>query len=116
MGRMVQLFTNIFDNSIKYRKNKNVRIVIESEEKNGLVKMLIGDNGVGVDEKDLGHVFNIFYRGRCTGTENSEGSGLGLTIVKKIIQQHGGTISMKSTVGAGTTLFIDLPMNHESKC
>jgi len=108
--RMTQLFTNLFDNSIKYRKEKTVKIVIEWERINGTLRLMIGDNGVGIEEKELEHVFKVFYRGSSAEKAVKEGSGLGLTIVKKIVQQHGGTIDIKSRPNYGTTVFIDLPL------
>ncbi len=108
--RMTQLFTNLFDNSIKYRREKTVKIVIEWEKKGNTLKLMIGDNGVGIDEKELEHVFKVFYRGGTAEKAVKEGSGLGLTIVKKIVQQHGGTIDIKSKLNCGTTVFIDLPI------
>jgi len=111
-GRMVQLLTNLFNNSIKYRTSDEVKIVIESEVKDGRLKLLIGDNGKGIDEKDLENVFKIFYRGRDAVERQIEGSGLGLTIVKKIAQQHGGSVDIKSKLNAGTTVIIELPLSH----
>lgn len=108
--RMTQLFTNLFDNSIKYRKEQTVKIVIEWEKNDGTLRLMIGDNGVGIEEKEMEHVFKVFYRGSTAEKAVKEGSGLGLTIVKKIVQQHGGTIDIKSRPNYGTTVFIDLPI------
>ncbi|KPJ86618.1 MAG: hypothetical protein AMS17_11680 [Spirochaetes bacterium DG_61] len=112
-GRMVQLVTNLLNNSIKYRRNDEVKIVIEREVKDGRVKLFIGDNGKGIDEKDLGHVFKIFFRGKGAVEGQVEGTGLGLTIVKKIVEQHGGTIDIKSKQNSGTTVIIELPLRRE---
>jgi PAS domain S-box-containing protein len=112
-GRIVQLLTNLFNNSIKYRQSGQVHIVIERELKNGRLKLLIGDNGKGIDEKELSHVFKIFYRGRDAIENRIEGSGLGLTIVKKIVQQHGGSIDIRSRPGAGTTIILELPLKQD---
>jgi len=112
MGRMVQLITNLFDNSVKYRSGNNVKIVIEREIADGKVKLFIGDNGSGIEEKDLDNVFKIFYRGRGALERCIEGSGLGLTIVKKIVEQHGGSIDIKSKLNKGTTVIIELPIHR----
>ncbi|HEB31601.1 MAG TPA: PAS domain S-box protein [Spirochaetes bacterium] len=109
-GRIIQLFTNIFNNSIKYRKTKNVKIVISNDIVDGKIRISIKDNGKGIKEEDLPKVFNIFYRGIPSGkTPDEEGSGVGLTIVKKIAEQHGGSIDIKSGPGIGTEVIIELP-------
>ncbi len=113
-GRIIQLFTNIFNNSIKYKRGKDVKIIINSEGLNGRIRLSIEDNGIGIDEKDLPNVFNIFYRAIAGDKPRSpEGSGVGLTIVKKIIEQHGGSIDIKSKANAGTTVILELPHYHK---
>ncbi|GAG10132.1 unnamed protein product, partial [marine sediment metagenome] len=112
-GRIIQLFTNIFNNAIKYRRGKDVKIIIDSEVLNGRIRLSIEDNGIGIDEKDLPNVLNIFYRAvKVEKSRSPEGSGVGLTIVKKIIEQHGGSIDIKSKANAGTTVILELPHYH----
>jgi signal transduction histidine kinase len=73
----------------------------------------IADNGIGIGEQDLPNVFKIFYRGRAGGgAPVVDGSGLGLTICKKIVEQHGGTIELESERKKGTTVFIELPLSQ----
>jgi PAS domain S-box-containing protein len=109
-GRIIQLFTNIFNNSIKYRKTKNVKILIRNEIVDGKIRISIKDNGKGIIEEDLPKVFNIFYRGISSREiPDEDGSGVGLTIVKKITEQHGGAIDLKSSIGKWTEVIIELP-------
>jgi PAS domain S-box-containing protein len=108
--RAVQLFINLFDNSVKYRRGKKVDIEVGAETRGDRVHISIVDNGIGIREEDLKNVMKIFYRVRAeSAVQQAEGTGLGLPIVKKIVEQHGGTIALKSEIGKGTTVLFDLP-------
>lgn len=73
----------------------------------------IKDDGIGIDERDLPNIFNIFYRGRVeAATGIPEGAGVGLSIVKKIVEQHGGTVGLTSETGKGTEVMIELPQKQ----
>ena len=122
-GRIVQLVVNIFDNSVKYRRAKNVQIVVGCEARGGRLHLSVKDNGVGIKEEELRNVFKIFYRIKSDGPAKAhvevkghseavgaEGSGLGLSIAKKIVEQHGGSIELRSVWGEGTTALFDLPL------
>jgi PAS domain S-box-containing protein len=109
-GRMVQLFTNIFDNSIKYMRGDAVVIEVSAKKRNGGYVITVRDDGIGINGHDLPNVFNIFYRGRVEAESGIlEGAGVGLTIVKKIVEQHGGTVQVNSEPGKGTVITIELP-------
>jgi DNA topoisomerase VI subunit B len=70
----------------------------------------VSDQGTGIEEKDLPHIFDKFYRGTRQGYQ--KGTGLGLAIVKHIIEMHGGHLGVRSEIGSGTTFRIDLPRNY----
>ena len=109
-GRIIQLFTNIFNNSIKYRKLKNVKIAIDNEIEDGKIRISIKDNGKGIRKEEQPKVINILYRViPPRGVSREEGSGVGLTIVKKIAEQHGGTVDIKSDIGKWTEIIIEIP-------
>lgn len=110
-GRMVQMFTNIFDNAVRYRKGDSVRITVNGEVVGNRVRISVDDNGTGIDEGDLPNVFRIFYRGK-NGGKIPEGTGVGLAIVKRIVEQHGGTAQVKSVPGEGTTVLVELPLHR----
>lgn len=109
-GRMIQMFTNIIDNAIRYRKGDSVHITVNGERRGNRLRVVVEDNGQGIEESDLPHVFKIFYRGKCRGKEAQEGSGIGLAIVKRIVEQHQGTVEVKSKAGVGTSVIIELPV------
>jgi len=112
-GRMVQLFTNIFDNSIKYMRDDPVVIDVSAEKREGRYVITVKDNGTGINERDLPNIFNIFYRGRGEAEGSvAEGAGVGLSIVKKIVDQHGGTVSVNSEPGRGTDVTVELPQEQ----
>jgi two-component system, OmpR family, sensor histidine kinase CiaH len=94
----------ILDNAIKY-SNSNKTIKIATEKSNHQVSILITDQGIGISARDLPHIFERFYRADKSRSQ-AEGFGLGLSIAKNIIEQHGGTISVTSTVKKGTTFTI----------
>jgi PAS domain S-box-containing protein len=105
--RIAEIFRNLISNAIKYRKASRedsvIRIIIKTVEKK--TEILFQDNGIGIDQAYLTHIFDMFYR----ASEQSQGSGLGLYIVKNAIEKLGGTVSVESILGAGTTYRISLP-------
>ncbi|MHB8279414.1 MAG: sensor histidine kinase [Candidatus Humimicrobiaceae bacterium] len=105
---ITHLLINLLNNSIKYNKSNGfIRIIIFKE--NNYVKITIEDNGIGIPEKDLPLIFNRFYK--VDSARTSEGSGIGLSIVKWIVDSHKGSIEVKSIVGKGTLFDIKLPIN-----
>jgi signal transduction histidine kinase len=74
------------------------------------VQVEVTDTGAGISTADLEHIFDPFYTTKHESAER-EGTGLGLTIAHQIVQEHGGTIGVHSTVERGTTFFVNLPVN-----
>ncbi len=107
-------FSNIISNAEKYvGENGSIQVTVDYEDE--FVRIKIMDDGIGIPEKDQPKIFNQFYRATNTKRHKSEGSGLGLSVVKEIINHHQGTISVKSPsiIGTdtkpGTTFTIKLP-------
>lgn len=106
MSLLETVWDNLFTNALKYNKpNGSVRI--EMEETDSDVRIRFCDNGIGIGGEELPHVFDRFYRADESRTK--EGTGLGLTIVKQIVEMHGGSIQVSSQLGEGTTVNITLP-------
>lgn len=108
---LLRVFNNIFMNAIKYNKENGEIIVdfFEDTQKN-TVTVTISDTGIGIPEEDMDKVFRIFERGK-NARRNIDGSlGLGLSLVKQIIEDHKGDIEVTSTVGVGTTIVVTLPL------
>ncbi len=105
-----QVFQNIISNSIKYNDKPigDIKIFCETDELKQLHFFSIQDNGKGIPEEDFERVFKIFQTLE-KDKESAESTGVGLTLVQKIIQKYGGTISLASKVGEGTTFTFSLP-------
>lgn len=99
---MINVFINILDNSIKYSKEES-KIHIESFMDLNLIKVKITDNGIGMSTKVKNKIFENFYRETKGNIHNVKGHGLGLSYVKKIVDLHGGTISVSSDLNKGTS-------------
>ena len=98
---------NVIDNAIKYSPQKG-KINITLRKNKYKVIMEIKDNGIGISDQDLSHIFDRFYRG--SDREKTLGSGLGLAIAKAIVTSHRGDIEVKSEIGKGTFFVIILPL------
>jgi PAS domain S-box-containing protein len=101
------MLTNLLANALKY-SDSNSEVWIELGAKEfGKISLQIRDRGIGIGEKDIPHLFDAFYRGENVGKVT--GSGLGLTIVRKSIELHGGEIEVTSQIGTGTCFKVVLP-------
>ena len=102
---------NLFTNALKYNKqNGSIQITLKEQEHHITVEFQ--DNGIGLRENEITHLFDRFYRADSSRTK--EGTGLGLAIVKEIIELHGGEISVSSEFGVGTTFTVGLPKNERN--
>jgi signal transduction histidine kinase len=105
--RLVEVFIILLDNSIKYSLNKgNIELISKIKEDKVLVSVI--DNGMGISREDLPHIFDRFYRADKSRTK--KGYGLGLSIAKKIIESHKGSIVADSTPNKQTTFTVTLPV------
>lgn len=108
--RIDQLVINIIGNAIKYTPEKGIISVQVYCEKD-LVVISVEDNGIGIPAPDLSRVFERFYRVDKARSRQMGGTGLGLAIAKEIAVLHGGDITVKSKLGKGTSVFIELPIH-----
>jgi two-component system, OmpR family, phosphate regulon sensor histidine kinase PhoR len=105
---LCQVWLNLIHNSIKFTPEKGM-IKVTLQPHNGRNEFQISDTGMGISVQDQLHIFERFYKTDKSRTRSKEGSGLGLSIVKKILDLHQGTIHVESEVGKGTTFTISLP-------
>ncbi len=103
---LAQVFMNIISNAIKFSKSDPVIFVKSVTDGNNVV-ISISDNGIGIEKQDLEKIFKTFKR--LHSKDEYEGSGIGLSTCKRIIELHHGKISVQSTPGIGTTFLIELP-------
>lgn len=104
--QLIQLFQNLVENAIKFQEEGRPRVEIEAETRGEEVCVEVSDNGTGIDTSNADRMFQIFQRLHERG--EYDGTGAGLAIVKKIVEQHGGGIEVESTVGEGTTMRVTL--------
>ncbi len=104
---LVVLFRNLIVNGIKFNKSDRPVIKIDWREADSMYRFSISDNGIGIEPDYFDKIFVIFHRLRSD--LRYDGTGAGLTIVKKIVETHGGKIWLDSTIGKGTTFYFTLP-------
>ncbi len=113
--RLEQVIVNVLSNAIKYTpEGGHIDIQVGSTRFDTVV-LLVSDNGIGIPEEDLSHLFERFYRVEKSRSSDAGGTGLGLAIAKELVEAHGGTISMNSKVNVGTTVRIELPIECKIK-
>lgn len=110
-SQMRQMFQNLISNSIKFHKKDTPPVVhISSATKDGFCLLTVKDNGIGFEEKYTDRIFAIFQR--LHGREEYEGTGVGLAVVRRIVERHGGTISAKGSTHEGAEFIIRLPLTQ----
>jgi Putative regulator of cell autolysis len=110
--RMGQIFYNLLENSLKFTEQGYIKV--SAEFSNNIITIFIEDTGVGIEDHNLERIFNSF--GQLNERKNYNGTGIGLSITKQLIELQGGKIGVKSEYGKGTCFFFTLPLaNYEAK-
>jgi two-component system sensor histidine kinase SenX3 len=104
---------NLVENAINYSA-EGTNVVISSKLDDGLIEILVKDQGLGIAEENLDRIFERFYRVDPARSRATGGTGLGLSIVKHVITNHGGEVKVWSSMGVGSTFAIRLPIANES--
>ena len=108
-GKIKQVIYNLVDNAIKFSHPDSV-IVLETWERNEKALVSIKDSGIGIPKESLSHIWERFYKTDSSRGKDKQGFGLGLSIVRKIMQAHGETVEVTSTEGVGTEFTFTLPV------
>ena len=106
--QMRRVINNIVGNSVKYMDKDEKKISLSVRDAGDEIEVSIADNGKGISSKDIGNIFNRFYRADSSRNSGQGGSGIGLSIVKKIMEDHGGRVWAQSTEGEGTMMTFSL--------
>ncbi len=107
---MSHVWHNLFDNAVKFTP-ENGSISVSCKEKNSRITVEVSDSGCGISEENITHIFEKFYQ--ADRSHASKGNGLGLSLVKKIVELSGGKISVSSVLGKGTTFTVVLPSYND---
>lgn len=104
-----RIVRNLLSNAFKFTP-KGGRIALTLERKAGTLVMRIADSGIGISKEDIPHIFETFYQGENSGADI--GTGIGLALVRQMVESMDGQISVESVPGKGSTFIIDMPMKH----
>lgn len=110
-ARLMQVLTNMLSNAIKF-SHEDGHVVIGYRVKGENVRVFVTDEGIGIPEDKRSKVFDQFSQVDSSDQRKVGGTGLGMSITKQIVEQHGGTIDYISELGKGTTFFVDLPLHN----
>jgi PAS domain S-box-containing protein len=107
--RVREVIRNVIENAVKFNTNADKTVRIACAEQNDFVYISFEDNGPGIPPEEHPKIFQKFYQIEDSFTGQVEGAGLGLALVKRIVEAHGGTVGVDSAVGRGSTFYITLP-------
>lgn len=107
--RLSQVFVNLIDNALRFTPEAG-SVTVTLDVKDGYALICVADTGMGIAYKDLPYVFERFYVADRSRTRGVSGAGLGLSIVKQIVEAHHGTVQVESTLGTGTKFTVSIPM------
>ena len=110
-SELEHVFLNLIGNALRFRGEKPAEITVRAEQETGEWVFSVEDNGIGIQEKDYEQIFETFKRLH----PDRPGTGIGLTLCKRIVERHGGRIWVQSTLGKGSTFFFTIPVETEGE-
>ena len=111
--QLIQLFQNLLGNAIKFRGKEQPRIHVSAKQDSNEYLFSVGDNGIGMNPKYFERIFVIFQR--LHGRGEYPGTGMGLSICRRIMERHGGRIWVESQPGEGSTFYVTIPKGSEQQ-
>jgi PAS domain S-box-containing protein len=111
--RLIQVVSNLVNNAVKYSPDGGT-VTLSTRSEGGYALVSVADTGLGIPPDEIGHVFERFRRVRSGAAQSIPGTGLGLTIVKQIVEMHGGKIWVESAVGHGSAFHFTVPLVAEN--
>ena len=106
--RLKQVLVNLLSNAVKFTPAGG-RVTLDVEQADGVVRMIVSDTGIGIAEEDFDRLFRPFVQIDSGLSRSHEGTGLGLTLVAKLVEMHGGSVGVESTPGGGSRFTVTLP-------
>lgn len=114
--RIKQILSNFLSNAIKFTPESGV-VSVEASCSNQVLKISVRDTGIGISDKDIDNIFTAFAQAQSSELSNCDGTGLGLSICHQLAEHMGGRVGVDSTVGEGSTFWMEIPVNvHMSQC
>lgn len=111
--QMVQLLQNLIGNALKFCAGRPPRVHVSAERQGDMWRFAVRDNGIGIEAAYLERIFVIFQR--LHTRSEYEGTGIGLAICRRIVEKHGGQITVESTPGEGSTFYFTLPVQRPER-
>ena len=111
---LLKIIDNLLSNAIRYNK-ENGTISIETKKQNNQIIIRFQDTGIGIRKEDLDNIFAEFYRTENARKKVNYGTGLGLSLIKQLVENYNGRIDVQSELNVGTTFSINLPFNKGEK-
>src|SRR5262249_41244148 len=103
-----KIVLNLLSNAFKFTLEGEIRVTIERQADFAVLR--VSDTGIGISEAELPHMFERFHRIKHTKARTYEGTGIGLALVNELVRLHGGSVSVTSSEGRGTTFTVSLPL------
>ena len=113
--KVKQILVNLLDNAVKFTPDKG-KITIQSRKVEGAIEIAIKDSGIGISIDDKSRIFESFRQAKedAAGLPKQEGTGLGLSLSKRMVELHGGTMWVESEIGVGSNFFFTLPASRDT--
>ncbi len=112
--RISQVLHNLLDNAIRHTLTGG-EITVSAENITRHIEIAVSDNGEGISSEDLPHIFERFYRVDKSRAKATGGNGLGLTIAKRLVEAHGGKMTVQSELGKGSRFAFSIPLNGQGR-
>jgi two-component system phosphate regulon sensor histidine kinase PhoR len=106
-----RMISNLLNNAVKFT-HPGGRITVELDQQRQMAVLIVRDTGIGIPEDEQERLFSRFFRSSLAIQDEIQGTGLGLSLVRAVVESYGGTVGVDSEVGRGTAFTVRLPLSH----